>query len=135
MATNYIPDGYTEEALIKEIPRMHGSVRFTYRAMLNDKIREVQHSWDLISAAERTRRIYAVIEKQLVNWDITKEDPKTKQQITVPIKAAEFPHIKRMIIERVYNIVMQFDTSDEVSREDEGLDLDKVLGGGDEAKN
>lgn len=128
VAKSFISDGYTEKGYIKEVPRLHGEVRFEYRVMLSDKIREVLHSWDLISAAEKTRRIHAVVVKQMVSWDL-EEDGKP-----LPIDAKTLPRLKRNIVEKLFNIVMQLDVPDEVEQPEE-LDLDKVLGGEDDEKN
>lgn len=118
---SFITDGYTEKGLIKELPRMHGPVRFEFRVMLSDKIRDVLHSWDLVSSTERTRRIHAVIMKQVTSWDL-EDDGKP-----LPIDQNTLSHLKRNIVERLFNIVMQLDVSDEATA-DEELDLDKLLG-------
>lgn len=118
-AKSYISDGYTEKGLIKEVPKLHGPVRFEYRVMMSDKIREVLHSWDLISATEKTRRTHGVIMKQIISWDL-EEDGKP-----LPIDSKTLVRLKRNIVERLFNMVMQLEVSDEV--EDE-LDLDKILG-------
>ena len=125
---SYIIDGYTEKGYLKEVPRMHGSVQFDYRVMLSDKIREVLHSWDLISAAEKTRRIHAVIIKQIVSWDLEHEGE------LLPIDSRTLSHLKRNIVEKLFNVIMQLDIPDEVEPSEE-LDLDKVLSEEDHAKN
>ncbi|QDT94360.1 hypothetical protein [Gimesia algae] len=122
VAKNYIADGYTEDALISGVPNMHGPVRFAFRVMLSDKIREILSSWDLLSAAEKTRRIHAVIVKQVVSWDL-EEDGKP-----LPINQDTLVHLKRNIVERLFNIVMQLDTSDEETKIEEEIDFDKLLG-------
>lgn len=127
VAKNYIADGYTEDGLINAIPNMHGPVRFQYRVMLSDKIRELIHAWDMISAAERTRRTHAVIIKQVVSWDLVKEDPKTGEETPLPITAESLTRLKRNIVERLFNIVMQLETTDEETKPEEDLDLDKLL--------
>ena len=98
---------------------MHGPVRFEYRVMLSDKIRDVLHSWDLISSTEKTRRIHAVISKQVISWDLEGDGK------SLPIDTSSLSHLKRNIVERLFNIVMQLDVSDEVEEE---LDLDELLG-------
>lgn len=126
-AKSYISDGYTEKGMIKELLRMHGPVQFEYRVMLSDKIRDVLHSWELISSTEKTRRIHAVIIKQVISWDL-EEDGKP-----IPLEAKYLSRLKRNIVERIFNIIIQLDVSDEVGEE---LDLNKVLGDAeDEAKN
>ncbi|QDU53541.1 hypothetical protein [Gimesia panareensis] len=125
VAKSYISDGYTEKGLIKEVPRLHGPVNFEYRVMLSDKIREVLHSWDLISATEKTRRIHAVIIKQIASWDLEEDGQ------SLPIDSKTLSRLKRNIVEKLFNIVMQLDLPDEMEPSEE-LDLDKVLGGDDE---
>ncbi|MCA9013863.1 MAG: hypothetical protein KDA77_00905 [Planctomycetaceae bacterium] len=126
-AKSYITDGYTEKGLIKEVPKVHGPVRFEFRVMLSDKIRDVLSSWELISSTERTRRIHAVIMKQVISWDLSEDGEPLK------IDSGTLSRLKRNIVERLFNIVMQLDVSDEVEEE---LDLDKVLGDSEgEAKN
>lgn len=124
-APSFISDGCTEKGLIKEVPRLHGPVRFEYRVMLSDKIRDILHSWDLVSATEKTRRIHAVVKSQVLSWDLTMPDQTTKEEIPLPVDSKYFPKLKRNIIERIFNIIMQLDVSDEVEEE---IDLDKVLG-------
>lgn len=119
---------------------MHGSVRFKFRVMMSDKIREILHAWDMISATERTRRTHAVILKQLVSWDLTRKGPKTKEEIPLPVTAESLVHLKRNIVERMFNMIMQLDASDDDStKEAEDLDLDKLLAdphtGEEDAKN
>lgn len=131
-ASSYITDGYTEKAVINAYPNLHGRVEFEYRTMLSDRIREVLHSWDLISATEKTRRIHAVIEKQVIRWNLEHNGK------TLPITAIVLAHLKRRVVEQMFNIVMQLDTTDEVETADTELDLDKVLSGPDpedDAKN
>lgn len=118
---SYIADGYTEKGYIAAILQMHGPVRFEYRVMLSDKIREVLHAWDLISAAERTRRIHTVIIKQLVSWDLEEKGK------SLPIDGKTLSRLKRNIVERLFNIAMQLDVSDAEVKLDEELDLDKLL--------
>lgn len=121
VAKSYIADGYTEKGYIAAIPQLHGPVRFEYRVMLSDKIREVLHTWDLISAAERTRRIHTVMIKQLVSWDLEEKGK------SLPIDGKTLSRLKRNIVERLFNIAMQLDVSDAEVKLDEELDLDKLL--------
>ncbi len=44
-ARAYIPDGYTENGLIKEIKNVHETVRFQYRPVLPESVRALMHNY------------------------------------------------------------------------------------------
>ncbi len=121
VAKAYITDGYTEKAFIKGIPGMYENVHFEYRTMLSDKIRAVTHSWALLSAAEQTRRINSVILKQVISWDIEHEGE------VLPVEQKVLSRLRHNLMDRIFNIVAQFEAGDIETVESEELDLDKLL--------
>ncbi len=122
VAQAYIKDGYTEKSFIKGIEGMYEDVHFEYRTMLSEKIRGVTHSWGLISAAEQTRRIHAVIIKQVISWDL-EHDGKI-----LPVEQKVLSRLKHNLQDRIFNIIAQFEVGDtEKIEETEELDLDSLL--------
>jgi hypothetical protein len=124
MATTFIPDGYTVDGYIAEIPRRHGAVRFRYRPCVATE--------NMIGANAITKAVgpspakaemiaATIIAKQLVEWDVTAP---TKPDEVLDITAENVARVHPTIGAKLLGIIRGTDASD--------LDPDAVENRGDE---
>lgn len=106
---DYIPDGYTEQAYIAELPRIHGEVRFTFRPMLTEeraivfgrKSKELDpRKFEQQCAAELAARIN--------HWSLANGSADQP----LPINRETLLKLKPALFQRLVNIVAGLDASD-----------------------
>lgn len=130
-ARAYIPDGYTENGLIKEIKNVHETVRFQYRPVLPESVRALMHNYFEKSAKAQGEIVDQTLMRQLIEWDL-----QDHQGSPLPINTQNLKRIKKPLKDRLFNIVTCFDGSDDdvdgsqVELNDESdLNFDELLSG------
>lgn len=102
-----IPDGYTEEGYIAEVPGLHPALRFAYRPMLNLERDVLQN----LAAKESPQRINQAFTdaavSRLQSWGATDQ-----QGDPLAINAKNFSRLRPALFNRVYNIIAGYQPSD-----------------------
>lgn len=105
---DYIPDGYTEEGYIREVPGLHGPVRFTFRPMLVVQRAGLFGQRTLSLPDElQDRRCADVLCAQLVSWSVTDSEGRP-----LAVTAENILRLKPALFQRILAIVSGVEPSD-----------------------
>ena len=103
----YIPDSYTANGYVAEVPRKHGAIRFKYRPVLAEQRANVQEKMHQLGGGKAEKVASSVIAQQVMEWDAV--DDKGDSLPILPEKIARLqPDLKS----RIYGIVMGARASD-----------------------
>lgn len=105
---DYIPEGYTEEGYIREVPGLHGSVRFTFRPMLVVE-RAALFGQRMLSLSDelQDRRCADVLCGLLVSWSLTDTEGRP-----LAVTAENILRLKPALFQRMLAIVAGVEPSD-----------------------
>ncbi|WP_339730091.1 hypothetical protein [uncultured Gimesia sp.] len=128
-ARAFIPDGYTQDCLINELPGIHEVVRFKFRPVLPEPIRALMHSYFDKSAKQQGDIVNQTLIRQLVEWDLRDHESES-----VALTVENLQRIKKPLKDRLFNIVTCYEAGDEaesakVEEQGDALDFDKILSG------
>lgn len=105
---SYIPDGYTESAYIRAVPRLYNELRFEFRPLLVDQRNIIADAAQKAPPDKADRILAAAVAKRLVSWSLV-----DSQGNGVPIGEANVLRLKPALFSRVYFIVAGTDASDD----------------------
>ncbi len=110
---DYIPEGYTEEGYIREVPGLHGPVRFTFRPMLVVE-RAALFGQRMLSMPDelQDRRCADVLCGCLVSWSVTDAEGRP-----LAVTAENILRLKPALFQRMLAIVSGVEPSDMYRRE------------------
>jgi hypothetical protein len=108
-ALGYIHDGYTMHGYITAVPRLHSSLRFTFRPILSQNRAVILRQ---IASANDPRREESLaaqaIKAQLIDWNLTNHRGEP-----VPLEASHLLRVQPQLFSRLFRIVMGDEPSDE----------------------
>jgi hypothetical protein len=103
----HIRDGFTRRSFIKEVPGLHGELRFSYRPMLPEQRNAVRR---LVSGEKGDKGdvlLRTAIAEHLVDWSATDDDGRS-----VKIGPEGVRRLPPALYDRLYLIVSGMDASD-----------------------
>lgn len=111
MTLEFIPDGYTLDGYIAEVPGLHGALRFVYRPCTASENAVTGGAVDKVirqSPAKAERIVATGVCKQLVSWSV--QNPKTKE--AVDIVPATAVRLQPALFAKLFDIIRGARASD-----------------------
>ncbi len=105
---SYIPDGYTLQALIAAVPRLHDALHFTYRPALIEEAADLYEKARKQTDRQAERTYAGFVASKLVSWDL--KDNTGKE---LPVNQDTILHLNRRLATRLQNIVLGLEGPDE----------------------
>lgn len=105
----YIHDGYTADGFIAESPRLHPSLRFTYRPMLAQNRTVVFREIAKCTDPRKEETLAAqTIKSQVLSWDLVDENGKA-----VDLTVSNILRVQPRLLSRLFDVVTGTQASDE----------------------
>lgn len=103
----HIRDGFTRTSFIKEVPGLHGELRFSYRPMLPEERNALRRVIGEAAGDKGNMLLQAALTKHLVDWNATDD-----QGDAVKISQDGVRRLPPALYDRLYLIVSGIDASD-----------------------
>lgn len=104
---NIIPDGYTEEGYVAEVPRLHGALRFRFRPMLPEERDAIDYAIKDKSPGQSHAMYRKALATRIQSWS---EKDKDGNDVTVAESAIR--NLRPALYDKLYNIVAGYRASD-----------------------
>lgn len=108
MASAFINDGYTETAVLHEVPGLYPRVEFTFRPMLIEQRVFYYKVAQKLEGVQLRRLIAGHLAQQLVEWDV-----KDRKGNVVPITVDNVMRLKSRFFDRLFAVVSTEEAPDE----------------------
>ena len=122
---DFICDGYSERALVKAVPRIHGDFRFRFRPMLVADKNQILESAQKKPAKDADRILAAAMKVRLEEWSLT-----DRSGNSVPITESNILRLKPQLFNKLFWIIAGTEASDpdpELSDSDKDRESDLLL--------
>jgi len=102
-AASWIPDGYTEQVYVEDVPHLYGAIRLSYRPVLITILARINREMTEVGDDTEKRQYIAAkwMSQRLVSWDLKKPDGSLVDHRNVE----ELLHIRPALFTRLWNII------------------------------
>lgn len=104
---NYIPDGYSQDAYLRESPGLHGEMRFRYRPMLVEEKNQIVAAADKKGAGQGDMLLAEAVARRIVEWDV-----RDAQGAVIPITADTVRRLRPTLFNRVFWVIAGVESAD-----------------------
>ena len=118
-------DGYTERAVLHEVPHLHPRVEFRFRPMLVAEVADYWQQAEGLKGAQLRRLVAAHLANKVKEWDV-----KDDRGEAVPVTAANVMLLKDHLFKRLFGVVSGQEPPDAApdrSPEEARADFEDVL--------
>lgn len=116
----FYPDGYTNQAFVREEPCAYPDVRFSYRPMLVEEIDQFDMAAEKKKSDVYDRMLAAKLAEKIVSWDVQTPATGGKPAEDVAVKPANLLRLHPALFLRISKIVFGRETSDVDPRWEDG---------------
>lgn len=96
----FIPDGYTETGILREVPGLHPRIKFRFRPLLIEQRVEYFAVAEKLQGMQLRRLVALHLSRQLVDWDL--KDP---QGNVIPLTPEAILRLKPRVFDRLFEII------------------------------
>ena len=95
----YIEDGCNFKGYIESVPRLHGSMRFTYRPLGQLERVATQKKMEIVTPSQGEKIAAETVRRRMIDWDVTHNDQ------PVRFETAEILRLQPMLYQKLYLII------------------------------